>query len=136
MNPSKALLTLITLLLCSTIASAAGKYDNPDTIVVARDGTGEFRTIDEAIEVCRAFMDYHKVIYIKKGTYKEKLIIPSWLQNIELCGEDAEGTIINVTMSFGCRQFDKEMSIEDNISIADGLSLAQEELEAMMKEGK
>ena len=74
--------------------SAASKYDNPDTIIVARDGTGEFRTIDEAIEVCRAFMDYHKVIYIKKGTYKEKLIIPSWLQNIELCGEDMNETII------------------------------------------
>ena len=73
---------------------AAGQYDNPDTIVVARDGTGQFRTIDEAIEVCRAFMDYHKVIYIKNGTYKEKLIIPSWLQNIELCGEDSAATII------------------------------------------
>ena len=94
MNPLKTLLTLITLLTLPSSASAAGKYDNPDTIVVARDGTGEFRTIDEAIEVCRAFMDYHKVIYIKKGTYKEKLIIPSWLQNIELCGEDAESTII------------------------------------------
>ena len=74
--------------------SAASKYDNPDTIIVARDGTGEFRTVDEAIEVCRAFMDYHKVIYIKKGTYKEKLIIPSWLENIELCGEDMKETII------------------------------------------
>ena len=86
---------LFCLLSFSSIAaSAAGKYDNPDTIVVARDGTGDFRTVDEAIEVCRAFMDYHKVIYIKKGTYKEKLIIPSWLQNIELCGEDAETTVI------------------------------------------
>ena len=89
----KKLLLLITLSL-SVAAQAAKSYDNPDTIVVARDGTGEFRTIDEAIEVCRAFMDYHKVIYIKKGTYKEKLIIPSWLQNIELCGEDAETTVI------------------------------------------
>ena len=94
MNPLKTLLTLIALLILPSSTHAAGKYDNPDTIVVARDGTGEFRTIDEAIEVCRAFMDYHKVIYIKKGTYKEKLIIPSWLQNIELCGEDAEQTII------------------------------------------
>ena len=41
---------------------AANPYDNPDTIVVARDGTGQFRNITEAIEVCRAFMDYHKVI--------------------------------------------------------------------------
>jgi pectin methylesterase-like acyl-CoA thioesterase len=61
---------------------------------VARDGTGQFRTITDAIEVCRAFMDYHKVIYIKKGTYKEKLIIPQWVQNIELCGESRDETII------------------------------------------
>ena len=89
----KKLLLLISLTL-SLAAQAAGKYDNPDTIVVARDGTGEFRTIDEAIEVCRAFMDYHKVIYVKNGIYKEKLIIPQWLQNIEICGESAEKTII------------------------------------------
>ena len=75
-------------------AQAASNYDNPDTIVVARDGTGEFRTVAEAIEVCRAFMDYHKVIYIKKGTYKEKLVVPQWLQNIELCGESRDETII------------------------------------------
>ena len=89
----KKLLLLIALSLSVTV-QAAKSYDKPDTIVVARDGTGEFRTIDEAIEVCRAFMDYHKVIYIKKGTYKEKLVIPQWLQNIELCGEDRDETII------------------------------------------
>ena len=89
----KKLLLLIAWSL-SVAAQAANSYDNPDTIVVARDGTGQFRTVDEAIEVCRAFMDYHKVIYIKKGTYKEKLIIPQWLQNIELCGEDMNKTII------------------------------------------
>ena len=89
----KKLLTT-TLLLLSLTVSAAGKYDNPDTLVVARDGTGEFRTIDEAIEVCRAFMDYHKVIFVKKGIYKEKLVIPSWLQNIEICGEDVNETVI------------------------------------------
>lgn len=72
----------------------ANPYDNPDTIVVARDGTGQFRNISEAVEVCRAFMDYHKVIYIKRGTYKEKLIIPQWLTHIELCGEDRDQTVI------------------------------------------
>lgn len=78
----------------SLTLNAANKYDNPDTLFVARDGTGEFRNIDDAIEVCRAFMDYHKVIFVKKGVYKEKLIIPSWLTNIEICGEDEEQTII------------------------------------------
>ncbi len=73
---------------------AANPYDNPDTIFVARDGTAEFRNINDAIEVCRAFMDYHKVIFVKKGVYKEKLIIPSWLTHIEICGESPENTII------------------------------------------
>ena len=85
---------MLFLGMCIGNVSAAGKYDNPDTLFVARDGTGEFRTVDEAIEVCRAFMDYHKVIFVKRGTYKEKLILPSWLQNIEICGEDRDQTII------------------------------------------
>ena len=74
--------------------SAASPFDNADTIVVARDGTGQFRTVDEAIEVCRAFMDYHKVIFVRKGVYKEKITIPQWLQNIEIVGEDRDATII------------------------------------------
>lgn len=87
---------LLTILLLSVgiKASSANKYDNPDTLIIARDGTGQFRTIDEALEVCRAFMDYHKVIYVKKGIYKEKLVIPQWLNNIEIVGEDKDNTII------------------------------------------
>lgn len=91
----KKLISLMMLVMAGIVsAQAANKYDNPDTLFVARDGTAEFRNIDDAIEVCRAFMEYHKVIFVKKGLYKEKLIIPSWLTNIEICGEDAENTII------------------------------------------
>ena len=91
----KRKLILLTIMLATAAGiHAADKYDNPDTIVVSRDGTGEFRTISEAIEVCRAFMDYHKVIYVKRGTYKEKLIVPQWLTNIEILGEDRDATII------------------------------------------
>ncbi len=92
--------------ICGVIIAQAKSYDNPDTLFVARDGTGEFRNINEAIEVCRAFMEYHKVIFVKKGTYKEKLIIPQSLTNIEICGEDRDNTIItwddhaNIPMAF------------------------------------
>ena len=89
----RTLLILLAMAL-SFPAMAAGKYDNPDTLFVARDGTAEFRNIDDAIEVCRAFMDYHKVVFVKRGVYKEKLIIPSWLDNIEIVGEDVDNTII------------------------------------------
>lgn len=90
----KKLIAVVAMAMTAITGMAASLYDNPDTIVVSRDGTGQFRTVDEAIEVCRAFMDYHKVIYVKNGTYKEKLVIPAWLQNIEICGESKEGTII------------------------------------------
>lgn len=90
----KILLSLVLALAGMLVVNAANKYDNPDTLFVARDGTAEFRNIDDAIEVCRAFMEYHKVIFVKKGTYKEKLIVPSWLTNIEICGEDRDNTII------------------------------------------
>ena len=89
----KLILSILTTLAVLPVL-AANKYDNPDTLFVSRDGTCEFRTIDEAIEVCRAFMDYTKVIYVKKGVYKEKLIIPSWLTHITICGEDRDQTII------------------------------------------
>ena len=82
-------------LMCSVTAmQAKNEYNNPDTLVVARDGTGQFRNVAEAIEVCRAFMEYHKVIYVKKGIYKEKLVVPQWLTNIEICGEDRDNTVI------------------------------------------
>lgn len=90
----KLLLSLVLAIAGTLAVNAANKYDNPDTIFVARDGTAEFRNIDDAIEVCRAFMEYHKVIFVKKGIYKEKLILPSWLTNIEICGEDRDNTII------------------------------------------
>ena len=103
----KKLFLSFLMMLAMLPLAAANKYDNPDTLVVSRDGTGEFRTIDEAIQVCRAFMEYTKVIYVKKGVYKEKLIIPSWLTNITICGEDRDQTIItwddhaNILMPIG-----------------------------------
>ena len=65
-----------------------------DTLVVSRDGTGKYRNIQDAVEAVRAFMDYTVTIYIKKGIYKEKLVIPSWVKNVQLVGEDSEKTII------------------------------------------
>lgn len=65
-----------------------------DTIIVTRDGTGDYRNIQEAVEAVRAFMDYTVTIFIKNGVYKEKLVIPSWVKNVQLVGESAEKTII------------------------------------------
>ena len=67
-----------------------------DTIVVDRNGTGNFRNIQQAIDSVRAFNPAGTVtIFIKKGVYKEKLEIPSHVCNVRLVGEDRDKTIIN-----------------------------------------
>lgn len=63
-------------------------------IVVSRDGTGDYRTLAEAMEGIRAFMDYKVTVFIKNGTYKEKVVIPSWIENVEFVGESVENTVI------------------------------------------
>lgn len=70
------------------------RFVEPRELVVAQDGTGDYTTIAEALEAVRAFMDFDVKIYIKKGIYKEKLVVPSWVQHIELIGEDVQNTII------------------------------------------
>ena len=85
---------VLGLLLLLSVVSAAWAQERQDTIVVSRDGTGNFRTLQEAIESARAFMDYTVTIYVKNGVYKEKVIVPSWVENIYIIGEDRDKTII------------------------------------------
>ena len=85
---------VLGLLLLLSVVSAAWAQERQDTIVVSRDGTGNFRTLQEAIESARAFMDYTVTIYVKNGVYKEKVIVPSWVENVDIIGEDRDKTII------------------------------------------
>ncbi|ACT91755.1 pectinesterase family protein [Dyadobacter fermentans] len=62
--------------------------------VVAQDGSGDFKTIQEAVNAVRDHSQIRATIRIKSGTYREKLVIPAWKKNITLIGESAEHTII------------------------------------------
>lgn len=85
---------VLGLLLLLVAVSGTWAQERQDTIVVSRDGTGNFRTLQEAIESARAFMEYTITIYVKNGVYKEKVIVPSWVENIDIIGEDRDKTII------------------------------------------
>lgn len=63
-------------------------------ITVAQDGSGDYTTLTEAMEGIRAFMDYTVTVDIKNGVYREKLVIPSWLRNVEFIGESRDSTVI------------------------------------------
>ena len=76
-----------------------------DTIIVARDGSGKFTSIQKAIEDARSYPLKPVVIYIKKGVYNEQVRIPAWNPDITLVGEDRNQTIIRFGSYFG--QVDK-----------------------------
>jgi pectinesterase len=86
-----SLLCIISFYVSVIVAQTA-----PNTIVVDRAGTGHFRTVQQAIDSVRAFNPAGTVIiFIKKGFYKEKLILPSHVCNVRIVGEDRDNTIIN-----------------------------------------
>jgi len=69
-------------------------------ITVAQDGSGDFASIQAAIDATKAFPDKRITIYIKNGIYREKVRIPSWNNKLSLVGEDPEKTIISWDDSF------------------------------------
>ncbi|MXV14480.1 pectinesterase family protein [Hufsiella ginkgonis] len=82
------------LLTFSPFAGSAQQATYPSTLTVAQDGSGNYKTIQEAVNSTRDLGAKVVKIFIKNGTYHEKLIIPSWKTAISLVGEDKEKTII------------------------------------------
>ena len=66
----------------------------PSSFTVAQDGSGNFRTIQEAINAVRDLSQLRVTIHIRNGVYREKLVIPSWKTMILLEGESRDSTII------------------------------------------
>jgi pectinesterase len=66
------------------LAQYVRKYD----YVVASDGTGDFFTVQEAINAVPDFRkNVRTTIYVRKGEYKEKIVIPASKINVSLIGE-------------------------------------------------
>jgi len=68
----------------------AQNYD----FVVAKDGSGNFTTIQAAIDASKAFPDAPVRIFIKNGIYIEKVRVPACNTHLQLIGESAENTIL------------------------------------------
>jgi pectinesterase len=78
------------LLLFPLLTHAQVKYD----FVVAADGSGNFSTVQEAINAVPDFRKNQTIIFIKRGIYKEKLTLAASKTNVRFVGEDEEKTIL------------------------------------------
>jgi pectin methylesterase-like acyl-CoA thioesterase len=64
-------------------------------VIVAKDGSGNFTTIQAAIDAAPTGRSTPYIIFIKNGKYREKVLIPSNKPFIQLIGESAAYTTIS-----------------------------------------
>lgn len=89
----KRILTAIAA--CMTAAVMALAQPKAE-YVVALDGSGDFTTVQEAVNACPDYEHGHvTTILIKAGTYREMVTIPAGKQRLHIMGEGAENTIIS-----------------------------------------
>ncbi|PKI50101.1 hypothetical protein CRG98_029497 [Punica granatum] len=73
-------------------STAAPKAD----LVVANDGSGDFKTISEAVAASakRRSGDKRFVIYVKAGTYNENVEIKRSMKNLMIVGDGKDATVV------------------------------------------
>ncbi|WP_179948683.1 pectate lyase [Flavobacterium sediminis] len=76
------------------VLNAKEKGKNQFQKVVAQDGSGDYKSIQDAIDDSPSFPYERVTILIKNGVYKEKIKVYEWNSNITLVGESREQTII------------------------------------------
>jgi len=81
---------IIVCLLLSNWSFSAEKYN----YVVALDGSGDFISIQKALDACKIFPDQRITIHVKNGIYTEKVAVLSGNTQITIIGESADKTII------------------------------------------
>jgi pectinesterase len=86
----KSILLFLLSALSFTVSATEIKAD----FVVAANGSGDFKTVQEAIHAVPDFRKKTTTIFIKKGIYKEKLILAASKQNVRFVGESLNETIL------------------------------------------
>jgi pectinesterase len=86
----KILFTPVMVLCLCSLQLQAQTYD----FVVDKEGKGDFITVQEAIMAVPDFRKNTTTIFIKKGVYKEKLVLPASKTSVRMLGEDVNTTIL------------------------------------------
>ncbi|HSD07349.1 pectinesterase family protein [Flavobacterium sp.] len=91
-NPILKLVLLLAFLTANT--SFAKNYKDKYDIIVAADGSGHYTSVQEAFNAVKDNNPERTVIFVKAGTYKEKLTLVSSKKNVTLIGESYKNTIL------------------------------------------
>lgn len=84
----------LVILSVTDITANAGDSLYQADFVVSADGSGDFRTLSEAIVAVPDFCDRETVVFLKEGIYQEKVNIPSSKKNLRIIGRPGGRTVI------------------------------------------
>ena len=87
----KNTLSIFTFIIFSVL-SLSQPSDNKKYFIVAKDGTGDFATIQDALNSIPQNHGNYFTVFIKDGIYNEKIFIEK--SNLNICGESRDKTII------------------------------------------
>jgi pectinesterase len=62
--------------------------------VVAKDGSGDFMTLEAAVQALPINRQKTTTVFIRKGIYREKIVIPPHCQHIKWIGESRDETVV------------------------------------------
>jgi pectin methylesterase-like acyl-CoA thioesterase len=77
-----------------TFRTRAAMPRNPDRVVVASDGAGDFCTIQGAVDQIEPHRDAPAEIFVRNGAYHEMVRIGRERRRIHLLGEDRQRTVL------------------------------------------
>ena len=80
---------LMSLLGAGMMAFGAGESDKVFDCVVAQDGTGDYATLQDAVDAAPDSLRTPYIIYIKAGHYHEHVYIPASKPFLHLIGQDS-----------------------------------------------
>ncbi|SDH02002.1 pectinesterase family protein [Nonomuraea jiangxiensis] len=84
-------LIALTLIMSAAPATAAGgPMGTRSTIVVAPDGSGHYSTVQDAVNAVPAGNRRPVTILVRKGTYKQQVVIPADKPHISLVGDTGD----------------------------------------------
>ena len=103
------LASLVAGLGLAACAAAAQTDPKLATAVVAKDGSGQFATIQEAMaRIATGTPDQPATIYVRRGVYRELVYVQREKRYVRLIGEDAENTVLVYGLHAGMKGLDGE----------------------------